>query len=101
MSDMQAVKVQLVEVTPEEDYKHRNILNSFSPDEDYEIHDYCQLNKIKILNNTIYRCYIEELDPCGFVTKSVGDDGIIEIVALWYDGGAYIDEVLEEGLNND
>lgn len=101
MSDMQAVKVQLIEVFPQEDYKHRNVLNNFGPDEDYEIAEYCTANKIKILNNIIYRCYIEELDSSGFVTKTIGDDGVIEIVALWYDGGAYIDEVLESGLNNE
>lgn len=100
MSDMQAVKVILQRLAPAYESRHLAKCESFDRDSD-ELFDYCKQNKLKYLNGVVYSASIEELDPYGFVTKTRNENGSVEIVALWYNGGAYIDEVLEEGLRND
>lgn len=100
MSDMQAVKVTLQRMAPLYEARHLAKREKFDID-GYELEEYCKDNNIKYLNGVVYSVSIEELDPYGFVTKTENENGSIEIVALWYNGGAYIDEVLEEGLRND
>lgn len=100
MSDMQAVKVTLQRMAPLYEAQHLTKCQSFEHDSD-ELFDYCKQNKLKYLNGIVYSASIEELDPYGFVTKTENENGSTEIVALWYNGGAYIDEVLEESLRND
>lgn len=100
MSDMQAVKVILQRMAPLYEAQHLAKCKSFEYDCD-ELFDYCKQNKLKYLNGVVYSASIEELDPCGFITKTEKENGSTEIVALWYNGGAYIDEVLGEGLRND
>ena len=100
MSGMQAVKVTLQRMAPLYESRHLAKCESFEHDSD-GLFDYCKQNKLKYLNGVVYSATVEELDPCGFVTKTENENGSIEIVALWYNGGAYIDEVLEEGLRND
>lgn len=94
---MQAVKVTLQRMAPIHEARHLEKCKSFEDDSD-ELYDYCKQNKLKYLNGVVYSASIEELDPYGFVTKTENENGSTEIVALWYNGGAYIDEVLEEGL---
>ena len=100
MSDMQAVKVTLQRMAPLYEAQHLAKCQSFEDDSD-KLFDYCKQNKLKYLNGMVYSASIEELDPYGFVTKTESENGSTEIVALWYNGGAGLDEVLEEGLRND
>lgn len=97
MSDMQAVKVTLQRMAPLHESQHLVKCESFEYDSD-ELFDYCKQNKLKYLNGVVYSATVEELDPYGFVTKTENENSSIEIVALWYNGGAYIDEVLEGAL---
>ena len=99
MSDMQAVKVTLQRMAPLYESKHLAKCESLEDDSD-ELYDYCKQNKLKYLNGMVYSVTVEELDPYGFVTKTENENGSTEIVALWYNGGAGLDEVLEEGLRN-
>jgi len=99
MSDMEAVKVTLQRMAPLHESCHLKAVQEI--EDDYDRHLYCEKNKLKYLNGVIYSATIEELDPYGFITKTENENGSTEIVALWYNGGASLNEILEEGLRND
>lgn len=94
MSDMQAVKVTLQRMAPIYESIHLAAIEKFDKYSD-ELYDYLQRNDIKYLNGVVYKGYIEDLDPYGFTTCTENENGSTEIVALWYNGGASLDEVLE------
>ena len=100
MGDMQAAKVVLQRMAPLYEAQHLKFLESVDRDTDEE-YDYLEKHKLKFLNGVVYSANIQELDSCGFITKTENENGSIEIVALWYNGGAHINEVLEEGLRNE
>ena len=41
------------------------------------------------------------LDPSGFSEIVKNDDGTINYITLWYNGGGSLDEVLEYGMKTD
>lgn len=56
----------------------------------------------KILNDDIFD-YFEDtvLNPSGFSEIVKNDDGTINYIALWYNGGGSLGEVLEYGMKKD
>ena len=54
----------------------------------------------KILNGELYRCNDTKYEDSSYLVniRSNGD-GTYEYVAQFYNGGTWLDEVLEEGLN--
>lgn len=99
MSDMQAVKARLKILPFIEAELHLEQLDILSADDDWDVIDqYLTENKIKVFGGKVFSYEEEELDSCGFITKTIQDDWTIEIVALWYNGGASLDEILEAGL---
>jgi len=100
MSDMEAVKITLAHIHPTRKQKHLDKIAELGDDE-YEVYNYCEANSIKVVNGEVYHSTTEELDPCGFVTKTVEEgSGYIEVVALYYNGGCSLEEILEEALND-
>ena len=94
---MQAVKVTLQRMAPLYESKHLKVLEDAKNDID-SITDYCDKNKLKFINGVVYKATIEHLDPYGFTTVTENENGSTEIVALWYNGGAGMDEVIEDAL---
>lgn len=79
--------------------KHLAAIETFYKDSD-QFYDYCEKYQLKYLNGVVYKATIENLDPYGFTTVTDAENGSTEIVALWYNGGAGLDEVLESALND-
>lgn len=103
MSDMQAVKVRLSKVgTAHENIYLKALLEIIrKQDHEHELDEYCSKHGIKYVNGAVYSAKIEELDSCGFVSKVRNDyDNFIEVTALWYNGGANLDEILEAALRD-
>lgn len=58
--------------------------------------------KYKILNHDIYEVIEDtKLDPSGFSEIVENDDGTINYIALWYNGGGSLEEVLEYDMKKD
>lgn len=97
MSHMEAVKVTLQRMAPLYESLHLKAVQEI--EDEYDIHLYCEDNGIKYLNGMVYSAWVETLDSCGFVTKTENENGSTELVALWSNGGASLNDILEEGLN--
>ena len=54
--------------------------------------------KVHINGDVIYEIQDEELDSYGFVEGTANDDGTIDYMISWYNGGASMDEVLAAAL---
>ncbi|QAY01070.1 hypothetical protein ZPAH1_orf00048 [Aeromonas phage ZPAH1] len=55
--------------------------------------------KFMILHGKVYQVLdMVDLDPYGDVSITHNDDGTIEFSALWYNGGACLDEVIQDRL---
>ena len=55
----------------------------------------------KVLNGELYRCNDNEYeDSSDLVDIRKNEDGTYDYIAQFYNGGTWLDEVLEEGLNN-
>lgn len=100
MSDMQAAKVRLKLLNHRDSFLCKDKIRKLG-DDAYEIDSFLKSRKLMMINGSLYHAKIEELDPYGFVTSSTDFNGVIEITALWYNGGANLEEIISEGLNND
>lgn len=100
MSDMEAAKIRLKRLPHLEASHWKNEIQKFG-DDDYQINEFLKSRSLMRVNGSIYHATVEKLDPCSFVTKSEGPFGIIELVALWYNGGACLEDMIEEGLKED
>ena len=54
--------------------------------------------KVYINGDTIYEIRDTELESYGFVEGSLNGDGSIDYFISWYNGGAGMDEVLDEAV---
>ena len=61
-----------------------------------EGYEYCYYDGV-----TFYEKHDKELDPYGFSEITKNDDGTIDYFISWYNGGASMEEVLEEAIKND
>lgn len=96
MSDMEAMKVVLTPLSLAHQRQHLEALESLDDEDEYE---YCQGNKIMLLDGGVYSVEEKELDPYGFADAS-WHDGVITVVGLWYNGGASLQEIVEEAVRN-
>ena len=55
--------------------------------------------KVYIHGDTIYEIRDERLDSYGFVEGTANDDGSIDYFISWYNGGASMDEVLDDVMD--
>ena len=56
--------------------------------------------KVYIRNQIIYEVQDTELDPSGFSEAETNEDGSIDYMILYYNGGASFDEVIDEAISN-
>ena len=69
------------------------------PDEEYDLKDeFYDLQTHEWCNGQMYKLEAKELDPYGFVEGNLNDDGSIDFVLYWYNGGAGRNEVLEQAI---
>ena len=76
-----------LEVDEDNDYREA-VMDAF-PDDYLEIGD------------TLYKMKAEELDPCGFTEVEIDNNGTIDFIALWYNGGGSLGEVLEAAVKRE
>lgn len=57
---------------------------------------YCE--KLEQVNGQWYRIDYKEFDPYGDIAGTKNEDGSIDFVCLWYNGGAGFNEVFEEAV---
>lgn len=63
------------------------------------MYDHGALPEYMLLNDQIYEILEEEkLHPCGHVMVSQHPDGTLSYLACWYNGGASLEEVLEDAI---
>lgn len=58
-----------------------------------------EFQKYIILKNRVFEISDKECDPCGHSSATKNPDGTISYFALWYNGGAGFEEVLEDCLD--
>jgi len=100
MSDMEAMKVVLKPLSIAESKVHLEALCKFDED-GYDRYEYCQEHGIREVDGNVYKTKEIELDPYGFTDATYNQDGTITVVGLWYNGGASLEEIIEEALKND
>ena len=99
MSDMEAMKVILKPLSIQESKIHLENLCKFEEDS-WDRDEYLKENGIREIDGNVYKSVETELDPCGFANATYNNDGSITVIGLWYNGGASLDEILEEALND-
>lgn len=69
------------------------------PECEWELEDeFYDLRTYEWCNGQMYRLDAKKLDPYGFVEGKMNDDGSIDFVLYWYNGGGCRSEVLESAI---
>jgi hypothetical protein len=55
--------------------------------------------KVIIRDKVIYKVHDEELDPFGFTSITQNEDGSIDYIIMYYNGGGSFDEVLDYAID--
>lgn len=93
MSSMEAKYVRLIKADSSTVSMY---LNDVVGMDEYELSDYMGANNLIMLNGSLWVYDLrEELDPRGFTHVLQDDDGVKEVIALWYNGGAGLEEIIE------
>ena len=71
-----------------------------TPDDDeWELKEqFYDLETYEFVDGQMYKLEAKKLDPYGFVEGKLNDDGSVDFVLYWYNGGAGRNEVLEQAV---
>lgn len=93
MSDMEAKHIRLVKA---DESKVAAYTNKTVGMDEFELSDYMCDAKLLLLNGKLWEYrLVEDLDPCGFTHVLKDEENTKELITLWYNGGACLDEIVE------
>jgi hypothetical protein len=58
-------------------------------------------SQLTVINNELYRMLDIKFDPGEYVKVTRNRDGSIDYIAIWYNGGASFEEVIESELGDE
>jgi len=69
------------------------------PDDEWDLKDeFYDLENYEWIDGQMYRLEAKKLDPYGFIEGTANDDGSVDFVLYWYNGGGGRNEVLEQAI---
>lgn len=93
MSNMEAKHICLVKA---DESKVAAYMNKTVGMDEFELSDYMCEMKLLMLNGKLWEYgYVEDLNPHGFTHVLKDEENTKELIALWYNGGACLYEIVE------